>query len=182
MPHYTETRILPYPPEQLFTLVADVEHYPQFLPWCRAVRILERASDYFIAEMIVSFSHITERYTSKVMPIIPAAAGAGQKMLSAADQATNDSADSAPLPTSPLRGEENIYRIDVTLVSGPFTHLTNHWEFHPHPQGAELQFTVDFEFKSKILNGLIGGLFTRASEKMVSAFTKRAEALYGGVK
>jgi coenzyme Q-binding protein COQ10 len=147
MPHYAETRILPYSPEQLFALVADVEHYPQFLPWCRAVRVLERKLDHFIAEMIITFSHITERYASKVTPVAPTAKNPG--------------------------------RIDVALVSGPFNYLINHWEFHPHPQGTELQFAVDFEFKSKLLNTLIGGMFTRASEKMVAAFTKRAEALYG---
>lgn len=147
MPHYSETRILPYTPAQLFGLVVDIEQYPKFLPWCRAARIIERGADAFVGELIVSFSHITERYTSRVTPHAPSGNAEGS--------------------------------IDVALVSGPFTHLSNHWRFVPHPAGTEIHFTVDFEFKSKILNTLIGGLFTRASEKMISAFTTRAEALYG---
>lgn len=147
MPSYSETRILPYTPAQLFTLVVDIEHYPQFLPWCRAARIVERQQDSFLGELMITFSHITERYTSRVTPIAPGQATEG--------------------------------RIDVTLVSGPFSHLENHWRFVPHPEGTEIHFAVDFSFKSKLLNTLIGGMFTRASEKMVAAFTKRAEALYG---
>ena len=39
---YTEKRFLPYPPAQLFELVAAVDRYPEFLPWCRAARIRSR--------------------------------------------------------------------------------------------------------------------------------------------
>jgi coenzyme Q-binding protein COQ10 len=147
MPTYTETRILPYSPAQLFGLVADVEQYPKFLPWCRAARITEQRDDYFIGELIVSFAHITERYSSRVEPTPPTASAPG--------------------------------KIEVSLVSGPFTHLNNHWEFLPHPDGTEIRFAVEFQFKSKLLDKLIGGMFTRASEKMIGAFMARAQALYG---
>ena len=144
MPNYSETRILPYTPQQLFAVVVDIEQYPQFLPWCRGARIVSReAHGVFLGELVVSFSHITERYTSRVTPL------------------------------------EHEHRIEVALVSGPFNYLNNHWRFEPHTGGCEIHFAVDFEFKSKLLNSLIGGMFTRASEKMISAFTTRAEALYG---
>lgn len=144
---YTETRVLPYSPAQIFALVVDIEKYPEFLPWCRAARILSREQDSFLGELIISFSHLTERYTSRVIPTPP---------------------------TSDTEG-----RIEVELVQGPFTTLANHWRLVPHADGTELHFAVEFEFKSKLLNTLMGGLFTKASEKMVSAFMARADALYG---
>lgn len=144
---YNEVKILPYTPEQLFALVVDVEKYPEFIPWCRAARIVSREKDSFLGELIVSFSHLTERYTSRVVPVAP-----------------NDT---------------NEGRIDVSLVSGPFHHLNNHWRFVPHPDGCEIHLDLDFKFKSKLLDTLIGGLFGRACEKMVGAFTARAKALYG---
>lgn len=148
MHRYSETKILPYSPAQLFAMVVDIEKYPQFLPWCRGARIINREADgAFLGELIISFSHLTERYTSRVTTVAP--------------QATNEG------------------RIDVALVSGPFHHLNNHWRFVPHAQGCEIHLDLDFEFKSKLLDKMIGGLFGRASAKMVSAFTARAHALYG---
>ncbi len=148
MPSFSETRILPYSPQQLFALVVDIEKYPEFLPWCRAARVISRAADgSFLGELIISFSHLTERYTSRVTGLPPEANKEGT--------------------------------IEVSLVSGPFSHLSNHWRFVPHSQGTELHFAVDFAFKSRLLNSLMGGMFTSASEKMVAAFTSRAEALYG---
>lgn len=147
MRSYSEIKVLPYTPQQLFALVVDIEKYPEFIPWCRASRIVSREKDSFLGELIVSFSHLTERYTSRVTPV-------------------------PPTPTSEGR-------IDVALVSGPFHHLNNHWRFVPHAQGCEIHLDLDFAFKSKLLDTVIGGLFGRASAKMVAAFTARAQALYG---
>lgn len=148
MRFFSETQILPYTPEQLFGLVLDIEKYPEFIPWCRAARIVSREADgAFLGELIISFSHLTERYTSRVTPIAPSANNEG--------------------------------RIDVALVSGPFHHLNNHWRFVPHADGCEIHLNLDFKFKSKLLDTLIGGLFSRACEKMVGAFTARAKMLYG---
>lgn len=72
--------------------------------------------------------------------------------------------------------------IDVSLVSGPFEYLTNHWRFEAKDGGTMIHFMLDFKFKSRILDTLIGGLFGRAAEKMTSAFLQRAEALYGNTK
>ena len=56
MPQHSETRILPYAPEQIFALVADVERYPEFLPWCVACRVTARPSPTeFIADLAVGF-------------------------------------------------------------------------------------------------------------------------------
>jgi len=69
-------------------------------------------------------------------------------------------------------------RIDVAYVNGPFRYLNNHWIFRPHPDGCEVDFFVDFEFRSRLLQAVIEPLFNEAVRRMVSAFTKRAEALY----
>jgi len=66
MPTHAEKRALPYSPEQLYALVADVEKYPQFLPWCLATRIRKRDGDVIVADMSVGFKMIRERFTSRV--------------------------------------------------------------------------------------------------------------------
>src|SRR5712691_10710041 len=50
VPTHAEQRVLPYTPEQLFALVADIERYPEFLPWCIGARIRERKPDLIVAD------------------------------------------------------------------------------------------------------------------------------------
>ncbi|PCJ71269.1 MAG: ubiquinone-binding protein [Rhodobiaceae bacterium] len=69
--------------------------------------------------------------------------------------------------------------IDVEYLSGPFKHLDNHWKFEPHDGGTRVDFAVDFEFKSRILERMVSGLFDRAVHKVVTAFFDRADELYG---
>jgi coenzyme Q-binding protein COQ10 len=70
-------------------------------------------------------------------------------------------------------------RIDVTYQEGPFRYLNNHWVFeHVDPQHCAIDFYIDFEFRSKTLQKLIGGLFNEAVRRMVNAFEARAAALY----
>jgi coenzyme Q-binding protein COQ10 len=143
MPTHAEKRILPYGPEQLFDLVADVERYPEFLPWCRAARIRRREGEVIVADLVIGFRMVQERFTSRVR----------------------------------LRRPD---RIDVEYTHGPLRYLNNHWNFLPHEQGCMIDFYVDFEFRSKMLQKLIGALFNEAVRRMVSAFEARADALYGG--
>ena len=71
-------------------------------------------------------------------------------------------------------------RIDVAYEKGPFKYLNNHWQFQPHGDGqCQLDFHVDFEFRSRILEMLMGKLFDEAVRRMVRAFETRADALYG---
>jgi coenzyme Q-binding protein COQ10 len=71
-------------------------------------------------------------------------------------------------------------RIDVTYSEGPFRYLNNHWIFIPEPDGGcTIDFFVDFEFRSRLLQRLIEVLFNEAVKRMVSAFEARARALYG---
>jgi coenzyme Q-binding protein COQ10 len=70
--------------------------------------------------------------------------------------------------------------IDVEYVNGPFRYLNNHWRFiEAEDGGCVIDFYVDFEFKSKMLQKLIGLLFNEAVSRMVSAFEARARDLYG---
>src|SRR5678815_646409 len=67
MPRHSETRHLPYTPEQLFDLVADVANYDEFLPWVVAVRIRSSSEEETVADLIVGFSAFKERFTSRVV-------------------------------------------------------------------------------------------------------------------
>ena len=66
MPTHAEERVLPYTPKQLFDLVADIERYPEFLPWCVGARIKERRPDLVVADLIIGFRMFRERFTSRV--------------------------------------------------------------------------------------------------------------------
>ncbi len=66
MPKHTETRYLPYTPEQMFDLVADVGRYGEFLPWVSAIRVRSNTDTEMVADMIVGFKGLRESFTSKV--------------------------------------------------------------------------------------------------------------------
>lgn len=66
MPRHIEHRHLPYSPEQLFDLVADVKRYDEFLPWVTAVRVRSSSETEMVADLIVGFSAFRERFTSRV--------------------------------------------------------------------------------------------------------------------
>jgi coenzyme Q-binding protein COQ10 len=66
MPKHSETRRLPYTPEQMFDLVADVRRYPEFLPWVTAMRVRKDAPTETLADMIVGFKGLRETFTSRV--------------------------------------------------------------------------------------------------------------------
>ena len=70
MPLHKETRIVPYTAEQMYSVVADMERYPDFLPWCSGLKVLKREReedvDVALAEMFVEFQGFKERYVSRV--------------------------------------------------------------------------------------------------------------------
>jgi len=73
-------------------------------------------------------------------------------------------------------------RIDVRYERGPFRHLNNHWLFIPRGDRTEVDFYIDFEFHSRILQAAIGVVFNEAARRMVAAFHRRAIAVYGPPK
>ena len=66
MPTHAEKRVLPYTAEQLFDLVADVDRYPEFLPWCLAARITRREGNVIHADLVIGFRMVRERFSSRV--------------------------------------------------------------------------------------------------------------------
>lgn len=66
MPTHAERQILPYRPDQLFDLVADVGKYPQFLPWCVGARVRTRAERELVADLTIGFGPFRESFTSRV--------------------------------------------------------------------------------------------------------------------
>src|SRR4051794_11779079 len=143
MKTHTETRLLPYTADQMFDLVADVARYPEFLPWCLGARVKEQREDMLLADLMIGFKMVREKFTSKVW----------------------------------LRRAER--RIDVEYISGPFRQLQNHWTFYEDPAGCRVEFYLEFEFSSIMLQKLIGMLFHEAVRRMVAAFETRARQLYG---
>ena len=142
MPTHAEHRVLSYTPEQMYALVADIERYPEFLPWCVAARLRERRADFVSADLVIGFKMFRERFTSNVK-LDPSG------------------------------------RIDVTYAEGPFRYLNNSWMFERVPGGCRIDFFVDFEFKSRVLQKVIEVLFSEAVKRMVAAFEGRARQLYG---
>ncbi|MEL6318575.1 MAG: type II toxin-antitoxin system RatA family toxin, partial [Pseudomonadota bacterium] len=132
MPTHAEKRPVPYRPDQMYALVADIEKYPEFLPWTAACRIRDRREtepgvEVVDADLVISFKVFRERFGSRVT----------------------------------LRPEEK--KIDVEYLDGPFRYLNNHWYFVENPDGSTtVDFFVDFEFKSRLLQSVIGVVFNEA--------------------
>ena len=143
MPKHTETRNLPYAPEQMFDMVADVRRYPEFLPWTAAVRIRSDSPTETVADLAVGFKAIKETFTSRVRKDRP-------------------------------------HSIEIDYIEGPLKYLHNSWRFTADGQGGtNVDFCVDFAFKSRMFEMLAGQVFDRALRKMIGAFCERADQLYG---
>lgn len=71
-------------------------------------------------------------------------------------------------------------KIDTEYLDGPFKKMISNWEFEDSPGGCLVKFYVDFEFKNLILQKVIGVVFNEAMQRVVRAFEKRAQELYGG--
>jgi coenzyme Q-binding protein COQ10 len=68
--------------------------------------------------------------------------------------------------------------ITVNYVAGPLKHLSNIWHFTPDGDGTRLDFEVDFEFRNRLFETMVGALFTDAVRRMIQAFEQRAHDLY----
>ena len=66
MPTHAEQRVVPFAPEQLFDLIADIQRYPEFLPWCVGARIRKRDGNRIVADLVIGYKLIRERFTSTV--------------------------------------------------------------------------------------------------------------------
>ena len=128
----------------MFALVADVERYPDFIPWCVALRVVERSEGGLLADMVVAYRVFRERFRSRVT--LDRAAG----------------------------------RICATYVDGPFRTLRNEWTFVDRAEGGStINFLIDFEFRSLLLQATAQTVFDKAFAKMADAFVARATSVYG---
>ncbi len=149
MPTHAEIRRLPYWVAEMYALVADVAAYPEFLPWCSGARIRARKPQ-------PDGSEIVEAEMVISFKVFRERFGSRVK----------------------LRPDD--YKIDVAYLEGPFRYLNNHWRFEPVGETTcEVDFFVDFEFRSKALQLIIGVVFHEAMRRIVRAFEERAEQLYG---
>jgi coenzyme Q-binding protein COQ10 len=131
----------------MYEIVADVERYPEFVPWCTGLRILKRdvtgTRTIMSAETLIGYKSLRERYTSRVL------------------------LDSAART------------IDVTQTEGPFRQLENHWRFTPKGEGCTVEFSIDFEFRNRMLGMVAGAVLGPVMLRMTDAFEARARKLAG---
>ena len=142
MPAHAEKRSIPYTSEQMFNLVAAVDLYPEFLPWCTGAVIRYRDEKLLLADLKVGFGPFREQFGSRVELNRP-------------------------------------HEITVSYDRGPLKYLNNKWRFIDDPNGCLIDFYVDFEFRSRILQMAIGAVFNETVQRMVTAFVKRADEIYG---
>ncbi|MBL0947637.1 type II toxin-antitoxin system RatA family toxin [Brevundimonas sp.] len=145
---HTLTRILPYEPQQLAALVADVRAYPDFVPWVTSMRVWNEREEapgvsLLDAEAGVGFAFLKERFSTWV------------------------------------RYDRTAPKVEVGLIRGPFRHLKNRWAFFPHPEGARLEFMIDFAFRSPLLDAMLKANFDRAVESLIRRFEAEAARRYG---
>ena len=71
-------------------------------------------------------------------------------------------------------------QIHVSLLTGPFKRLANRWQFFDAGHGqTRVEFDIDFQFKSRLLEALLSANFAHAVDRLMSCFEDRAKALYG---
>lgn len=149
MPTHAEKRRMPYSAAEMYALVADIAAYPEFLPWCSATRIRARRPQPDGTELLESEMVVSFKVFRERF---------GTRVVLWPDD----------------------YRIEVAYLDGPFRYLNNHWHFTPVTETTcDVDFFVDFEFRSKTLRAVIGVVFGEAMRKIVRAFEKRAEQLFG---
>ena len=150
MPSFRTVRRVAFTPRQMFDLVADVDRYPEFLPFCEALAVRSRkregGKEVLVADMTAGYGAIRETFTSRVaLDLLQPAVLV---------QGTPDS-------------------------RGPFRSLENRWHFTAAPGGCDVEFSIAYEFKSMMMQMLVGALFDRAFRRYTLAFEERARAIYG---
>jgi coenzyme Q-binding protein COQ10 len=149
MPQFTTRRRVRHSAADMFDLVADVESYPQFVPLCKALKGRERTPSGEGIETVVA-----------------------------------DMTVSFKLVRESFRSRVTIDRpnlqILVEYLQGPFSHMQNRWTFRPTGDAAcEVEFFIDYEFRSRTLGLLMGGMFDVAFRRLAAAFEARADQVYG---
>jgi len=149
MPQFTNKRRVRHSAADMFDLVADVEKYPDFVPLCQSLRVRSRTDK------------------GEGVTVMTAAMTIAYKLI----QQTFTSRVTLDRPN---------LKIAVEYLDGPFSRMQNRWSFRPTGEGAcEVEFFIDYEFKSRTFGLLMGAVFETVFRKMVAAFEERADKVYG---
>jgi coenzyme Q-binding protein COQ10 len=148
MPRHSETRDVPYTAQQMYALVADVMKYPEFIPWCEAMRkrseeIDAEGAGELVAEMIVKYKYFRERFKSRVV------------------FQPDEKIVTAEYMDGPFRHLNNRWRFEDKPEGGSIVH-----------------FDIDFEFKNLLLQATAMQVFDKAFKRMSDSFLQRAHVLY----
>ena len=133
----------------MFDLVADVDKYPQFVPLCSQLRVKSRTEKGEGASVMVADMTVAYKVIQQTF-------------------------------TSRITLDRPGLKILVEYLDGPFSRMQNRWTFVPTGEGScEVEFFIDYEFKSRTLAMLMGAMFDTAFRKFAVAFEKRADEIYG---
>jgi coenzyme Q-binding protein COQ10 len=145
MTSLTETRVLEYSAEKIYNIVMNIEKYPEFLPWCKEAKIVRTLDDQALeADLSVSFKAFFGKYRSRVM------------------HKKNDA-------------ESDVYCINASALNGPFKRLQSTWKIKKiDDEKCLVEFFIDFEFRSQLLEKMIGIFFSSIAKKMIESFEARA--------
>ncbi|MCT4656124.1 MAG: type II toxin-antitoxin system RatA family toxin [Cohaesibacter sp.] len=151
MPKFQTRRQVSHSAQRMFNLVADIERYPEFVPLCQSL-------------------HVRGRQMQGEQEIVVADMTIAYKMIR---ESFTSKVTLRPQPREIL----------VEYLDGPFKHLENKWSFLPVPgkgeDVCEVSFYIDYEFRNRMLSGLMGAVFDKAFHKFSSAFEQRADRIYG---
>ena len=134
-----ETTFVPYDAQHMLDLVMDIESYPEFLPWCSAARITQQSEPKTDNSVELNADIIISFKLFR-------------------------ESYSSKIQCQP---EKRI--IIITSDTGPFKQLNSKWEFTPAEHGCLAQFSIQFEFRSKILENIVGIVFYQAMKSVVRA-------------
>jgi coenzyme Q-binding protein COQ10 len=148
MPEFRTTRRVTHSAEEMYALVADVERYPEFVPFCERLDVRGRRKEgereVLVADMTIGYKLVRETFTSKVTL------------------------------------DREALEIRADYLDGPFRTMENSWSFRPLPQGgSEINFCIQYEFRSRTLAMLMGAVFDRVFRTFAHAFEVRADHIYG---
>jgi coenzyme Q-binding protein COQ10 len=149
MPHFTTKRRVRHSAADMFDLVADMEKYPAFVPLCSALKVRSRTDKGDGVSVVIADMTVAYKVIRQTFT-------------------TRDTLDRPNL------------KILIEYLEGPFSRLQNRWTFRPLGEKiCEVEFFIDYEFKSRTLAVLMGAMFDVAFHKFSAAFEKRADEVYG---
>jgi coenzyme Q-binding protein COQ10 len=148
MPHFSTRHRVRHSAANMFDLVADVERYPEFVPLCRSLKVRKRIPEPEGVEVLVADMTVAYKFVRESF-------------------------------ISRVTLERPNLQILVEYLEGPFSHLENRWTFHPTGEKTcEIEFYIEYEFKSRTLGMLMGSMFDVAFRRFATAFEKRADAVF----